>query len=47
MTLLYNAERLGLEVLAAALEPPEPLDLVAFAEQHIKFLPRNSLTERL
>jgi hypothetical protein len=35
VTLLYNAQRLGLEVLAAALEPPDPIDLLAWAEENV------------
>lgn len=37
MTILYNAERLGLEVLAGALEPPEPVDLLSWAEENVVF----------
>jgi phage terminase large subunit GpA-like protein len=35
--LLANPERLALEVLADALEPPSEIDLLAFAEQHVTF----------
>jgi phage terminase large subunit GpA-like protein len=35
VTLLANPARLGLEVLAAALAPPPPIDLLSFAEQDI------------
>ncbi len=35
--LLANAERLGLEVVAAALEPPPPIDYLRWAEQNITF----------
>jgi len=35
MTLLCNIERLGLEALAAAFEPPPEIDLLAWAEQNI------------
>ena len=35
--LLANPERLGLEVLAAALQPSAEIDLLAFAEQHVVF----------
>ena len=35
--LLANAERLALEAIAAALEPPAPVDLLAWAEQNVVF----------
>ena len=35
--MLANIERLGLEVLAAVLEPPAPIDLLAWAEAHVVF----------
>ena len=35
--MLANTERLGLEVLAAVLEPPAPIDLLAWAEAHVVF----------
>jgi phage terminase large subunit GpA-like protein len=37
MVQIGNAERVTLEAVAAALEPPAPLDLLAFAEEHISF----------
>ena len=35
--LLANPERLALEVVASALEPPAEIDFLAFAEQHVTF----------
>jgi phage terminase large subunit GpA-like protein len=35
MTLVCNPARMGLEVLAAALAPPPPIDYLDFAERHI------------
>jgi phage terminase large subunit GpA-like protein len=35
--MLANAERLGLESIAAALKPAPPIDYLAFAEQHVTF----------
>jgi len=35
--MLCNAERLGLEVLAAALQPAPPIDLLAWAEANVVF----------
>ncbi|MGA2638442.1 phage terminase large subunit family protein [Methylocella sp.] len=37
MTLLANPERQMLETIAAALEPPEPIDLLSWAEANIAF----------
>jgi phage terminase large subunit GpA-like protein len=37
MMLIANAQRLGLETVAAALEPPPPVDLLAWAERNIVF----------
>lgn len=37
MPLLANAERLGLETIASALEPPASVDLLAWAERNIVF----------
>src|SRR5579863_9018738 len=37
MTLLANPRKLGLEVLATALQPPPRLDYLAWAERHIAF----------
>ncbi len=37
MAALYNATRLGLEAMAAALQPPPPIDFLAWAEQHVVF----------
>lgn len=35
--LIANARRLALETVAAALEPPPPVDLLAWAERHVVF----------
>src|SRR5690349_13130889 len=37
-----NAERVVAFAAAAALEPPPPVDYLAFAEEHIVFSPRES-----
>lgn len=45
MLLLANAERLGLEAIAAALAPPPPVDYVKWAVDNIEFSKRESPSE--